>query len=93
MLFGHQRVDNGPIFLKNYAGLALNPMIDNARLEVDYITRKRSVTDRRQTDIGVHRAARSQLKIGSEIITPKKEIYAPEKWMLGSDILELEMFG
>ena len=61
-------------------------MIDNARLEVDYIARKRSVRDRRQTDKGVRRAARSQLKSGSEIISPKKEIYVPEKWMLGSDI-------
>ena len=30
----------------------------------DYIARKRGVTDDRQTDNGVYRAARSQLKIG-----------------------------
>ena len=43
-------------------------MIGNARLEVDcsrncdYIAWERSVTDRRQTDKGVYRAAGSQLK-------------------------------
>ena len=50
MFFGHQRVDTGPIFLTNYSGLALTPMIDNAWLEVDcsktfdYIARNESVT-------------------------------------------------
>ena len=54
--------------MKNYSGLALTPVSVNASLEVDwsrnfdYITQKRSATDDRQTDNGVYRAARSQLK-------------------------------
>ena len=48
--------------------LALTPMSVSARLEVDwsrnfaYIARKLSVKDDRQTDNGVHRAAKSQPK-------------------------------
>ena len=68
MFFDHQRADNGPIFVKNLSGLALTPMSVTAKLEVHwsrnfhYIARKR-VTEDRQTDNGVYRAARSQLKI------------------------------
>ena len=35
MFFGHQKADNGPIFVKNYSGLAPTPMSVSARLEVD----------------------------------------------------------
>ena len=37
MFFGHQRADNGPIFVKNESGLALTPHISvSVRLEVDW---------------------------------------------------------
>ena len=64
MLFGHQRADNGPIYVKKLSVPALTPMSISARLEVDwsrnfyYISLKRSFTDDRQTDNGVFRAAR-----------------------------------
>ena len=36
MFFGHQRADNGQIFLKNESGLAPAPVSVKARLQVDW---------------------------------------------------------
>ena len=36
MFFGHQRADNGLIFMKNKSGLALTPMSVSDRLKVDW---------------------------------------------------------
>ena len=53
--FGHQEAKNCPIFLKIKSGLALTPGNNNLKLHFhrlrtfDFIERKPSVTDRRQT--------------------------------------------